>query len=702
MDAGEQVDVLGTLARAYGEAELAPARNAIELIEGLEAIDSGELQRAREAASLLAELRLDPPAVAAALLEPVFAAGQLAITAIQRQCGRDTASLTETVSRLRGIHWAEPDEQAAENLRKMFLAMAADARGVIVALAHRVARIRTLDDVSAPERLRHAQESLDLFAPLANRLGIWQFKWELEDLALAQLDAAAFEHIRTLLAESTSTRTQYIDRCSAILRQELSEVGVQAKISGRPKHIYSIYRKMRRKGVEFDRIYDVTALRTIVGRIQDCYAVLGIVHTLWTPVPGEFDDYIAKPKNNHYQSLHTAVIGPEGKPLEVQIRTDEMHRFAEYGIAAHWRYKEGRKAERVADEKIDWLRQLMEAHKDVHDVREVVESLKTDVFQDQVYVFTPKGDVIALPSGATPLDFAYRVHTDIGHACRGARVNGQIVTLDRRLTTGDRVEIITGRTTGPSRDWLNANLGFVRTSGARQKIRQWFRRQERETVIAQARELVERELRRLGMDKLELEYLAMLCKFDDEQSFLAALGFGDISLQQVAARLLETEQPAPSSPRPSSVPRPSGGIVVDGVSDVLSAPARCCNPVPGDAVVGLVTRGRGLVIHRQDCANVRNFSEPGRLVDVSWGSDAGTYPVSIRVLANDRPGLMRDISDVVSKEGVSMSSTAAASSKGATAVVTATLLVRSSEQVVRILNRIDQLSDVLEARRTRQ
>jgi RelA/SpoT family (p)ppGpp synthetase len=710
LDDAQRLDALvQAMERRFSGDDIEPLRRARSIFEEARAApeDAAPRRRAIEAAELLAELQLDPPAVAAALLlDPLVdaAVAQRGRDAIAADVSREVLTLCDGVRRLQGIRWDHLEDEAAESLRKMFLAMASDVRVVLIALVERVQDMRGLDDQRDEARQRMARETMEIYAPLANRLGIWQLKWELEDLAFRQIDPALYREIKRLLAEKRVARTEAIDSVLGGLRRMLEDAGIEGEVSGRPKHIYSIYKKMQRKGVSFEQIYDVSAVRIIVEEVADCYAALGLVHGTWTPISGEFDDYIAKPKENFYRSLHTAVVGPDGRPLEIQIRTREMHEFNEFGVAAHWRYKEAKRADRRFDDKIDWLRQLMQWQKDVTDPRDLAEELKSDVFGDQVFVFTPTGDVIDLPRGSTPLDFAYRVHTQVGHRCRGAKVQGQIVPLDTPLRTGDRVEILTSKTGRPSRDWLNPAM--VRTQSARQKIRQWFRAQERDQAIAQGRDAVERELERLGLDGKKVDDVALLYpRYEHLDDFLAAVGFGDISGQSVASRVLELETPSkpvlPSQAPAPTRPREARGVSMAGVDDVLSQPARCCNPVPGDEVVGFITRGRGLMIHRADCPNVRSHPEPDRLMPLHWGaSSTTTYPVAIRVLAHDRPGLLRDIADLVSAEGVNMSKSAAGGAdRDGIAVFDATLQIRQNDQLVRILNKLERLPDVLSARR---
>ncbi|MCX4241329.1 RelA/SpoT family protein [Paraliomyxa miuraensis] len=700
--------------RERGDEERAAIEQALEDTEALHS--PAALERALDVAMLLLDLRLDAATVVAGMLH-----GGVAATAepgpLEERHGSEVRGLLEGVGRLDTIEWDHLEREASENLRKMFLAMASDVRVVLIALAGRVHDMRWLDDRTPKERHTLARETMDVFAPLANRLGIWQVKWELEDLAFRELEPQTYREVGKLLAEKRAARRAMIDEVMRVLEDELAKADIPADIMGRPKHIYSIYKKMRRKGLTIDEIYDVSAVRVLVEELGQCYAVLGLVHGLWSPIPGEFDDYIAKPKSNFYRSLHTAVVGPGGRNLEVQIRTREMHEQSEYGIAAHWRYKEGGKsASRRFDEKINWLRQLMEWQKEVTDPADLAESLKTDVFSEQVYVFTPTGEVLDLPQGATPIDFAYRIHTQVGHRCRGAKVDGQIVPLDHELHTGERVEIITAKNGKPSRDWLNPHLRYVKSTSARAKIRSYFREQARDTSIAQGREMVEREVKRLGMDAT-LDSVALLCGHEDTTDFLAKLGFGDLSIQGVAGKLLEAErerkkaESPPVPPKPARPPRDRvrGGVSVGGVDDVMSSPANCCHPVPGDDVLGYITRGRGVVIHRRDCPNVRNHPEPERLIELDWGHKLGdVYPVELQVVAQDRAGLLRDIADVVSREGVNMRSattggsggrSSGGSSSDGAAVLHTTLDIRSTEQLLRVMSRLEQLPYVRSVRR---
>jgi len=700
-------EVQARVATAHGDANShAQAERALAMTASECGPDAS--RRAHECAMLLLDLSLDAESVTAAVLRVGLARGQSS-AALADAWGPDIAALVMGARRLDGIRWDKLDQEASESLRKMFLAMASDVRVILITLVHKVQQMRDLDALAPDERRALARQTMEVFAPLANRLGIWQLKWELEDLAFRELSPETYRELGTLLAEKRSARRETIDAVMTTLKADLAAAGITGTLSGRAKHIYSIYRKMQRKQVGFDQIYDVSALRVIVPAVAQCYAVLGLVHGRWTPVDNEFDDYIAKPKPNGYRSLHTAVVGPGGRPLEIQVRTPEMHEFGEFGVAAHWRYKEAKKSDRRFDEKINWLRQLMQWQDDVTDPAEVAQSLKHDLFGDQVYVFTPTGEVIDLPQGATPIDFAYRIHTAVGHRCRGAKVNDVIVTLDTKLKTGDSIEIITAKGGAPSRDWLNPHLGFVVSGGARQKIRQFFRELQREDSVAAGRDAVERELKRLSIGDLKLEDVALLCEYDDVDEFLARLGFGDISTQHVAGRLLESERAkAPPRDLPPSTPgtstdrsRGADSVSIAGVSNVMSTPAKCCHPVPGDEVLGYVTRGRGLMIHRSDCPNMRNHPEPERIMLVDWGTRHGSaYPVDIQVVvAGDRAGLLRDIADAVANEGTNMLSVRTESGRAGKATLAMTLAIREHEQLLRVMAKLERLPYVDHVRR---
>ncbi len=669
-----------------------------------------------EVARMLAELGLDHHTVAAALLHDVVEDTSWTVDEIRKRFDGEVAKLVDGVTKLAYIDTMSKigkrdfEAQEAESLRKMFLAMVDDVRVVLIKLADRLHNMRTLGSLSRDRRERIARETLEIYAPLANRLGIWQMKWELEDLGFRHSDPERYHHIANLIDERRAEREASIQRISAELRSRLRLEGLAAEVEGRPKHIYSIYRKMLRKDVEFDQIHDVRGIRVVVDSVQDCYAALGVVHSLWTPIPGEFDDFIATPKDNMYQSLHTAVVGPEGKTLEVQIRSKEMHRRAELGIAAHWRYKEGAKRRDPAFEtKVAWIRSLMDWRTDVEDAREFVDTLKIEVLEDRVYVFTPKGQVMDLPAGSTPVDFAYYIHTEVGHRCRGARVNGRLVQLTHELQNGDQVEIITAKHGGPSRDWLRIDLGYVRSARSRQKIRRWFRQQDREENISYGREQLRRELKRLNLvDDVRFQDVAALFDYRSVDDFFAAIGYGDLTSQRVAARVLQElrreevfaeEEELPVAVTPE-------GIRVKGVGDLYTQLAQCCRPQPGDSepIIGYVTRGRGVTIHKWNCPNIllrTNKGEVERLIEVDWGNvQERVYPIVIKVRAWDRDGLLRDIATVIAEEGVNMRKVnSVLAQKTNLATLTATLEITSISQLISLLDKIERLPNVIEVTR---
>jgi GTP pyrophosphokinase len=664
-----------------------------------------------EVATLLARLQLDAETLAAAVLHDVVEDTPVERERIEQEFGPRVAKLVEGVTKLGRIPWTADDgstvasrekEHQAESLRKMFLAMVDDIGVVLIKLADRLHNMRTLEALPEEKRKRIAQQTMEIYAPLANRLGIWQFKSELEDLAFRYLNPEAYRAIAAELERRGRDRSGYIERTMAALKSALREAGVEAEITGRGKHIYSIYRKMRSKGRSFDEIYDVIGLRVLVEDRKDCYGALGVVHAMWHPLPGEFDDYIATPKESMYQSLHTAVIGPEGRALEIQIRTREMHRIAEYGVAAHWRYKEGGKSDARVEAKIAWLRQLMDWRDEVADAEEFVESLKSDVFQEMIYVFTPAGDIIELPARATPVDFAYRIHTEVGHQCVGAKVNDQLVPLNYRLQNGQVVRVLTSKTkVGPSRDWLQASAGYVTTASAREKIRQWFRRRERDENIAQGKEILERELRRLSLDLKPEELLKHFPQYPKVDDLLAAIGYGGVSPQLVAARLDQTREKDVLVAAPHiEVPRSPARLQVMGVGDLLTNLATCCKPVNGDRIVGYVTRGRGITVHRQDCPNVASLPDPERLVPVSWG-DRGqeTFPVTIRVHAWDRVGFLKDVSTVLADEKVNIVSVLTTTHDDRTVTLLVTVEVEGIGQLSKILQKLEGIRDVYDVRR---
>jgi len=665
-----------------------------------------------ETAAILARMQLDAETLAAGLLHDVIEDTAVTFEDVEREFGARVANLVEGVTKLGQIPWAgevgdgremaaREKEQQAESLRKMFLAMVDDIGVVLIKLADRLHNMRTLGAMPRHKQVRIAQQTMEIYAPLANRLGIWQVKSELEDLAFRFLQPDEYARITQDLERRGEDSQVYIDAVRRELGALLSAAGIQAEMSGRKKHIYSIYRKMNRKSRPFEEIYDVIGIRIIVETVQECYSVLGIVHSRWHPIPGEIDDYIATPKESMYQSLHTAVIGPDAHAVEIQIRTREMNQVAEYGIAAHWRYKEGGKGDQRLEAKIAWLRQLMDWRDEVADAEEFVESLKSDVFQDMVYCFTPAGDIYELPNGATPVDFAYRIHTQVGHHCVGATVNGQMVPLDYKLQNGQVVKIKTSKTvSGPRRDWLQANAGYVKTASAREKIRQWFRRQERDENIAQGREILERELRRLGLEMKLEDVLQRFPRYNKLDDFLAAIGYGGVSAQHIVSKLDETPKEVFPVNTVLKSPTTPARVEVMGAGNLLTIQANCCRPVPGDPIVGYTTRGRGVVYHRKDCVNVVNLPDPERLVPVSWGAEVHeTHPVPVRMIALDRVGLLKDVSTLLSDERVNILSVLTQTHDDRTVTLLLTVEVESVNQLSRIMHRLESLRDVVEVRR---
>lgn len=683
-------------------------------------------------ASILADLRVPPEVVAAGLLHDTVEDTAITLKDLRREFGDTIAILVDGVTKLtnlprvsRGDQHAErsngngnepadsldddltlgrKQDLVSETLRKTFLAMGDDVRVVLIKLADRLHNMRTLGFMPESKRKRIAKETLDIFAPLANRLGIWQIKWELEDLGFRYVNPEKYKEIAEQLQEPRPDREIQIETIKEYLIKLLANNNIRAEISGRPKHIYSIYKKMTQKGKPFDLVRDVRAVRLIVPDVPSCYAALGVIHTHWRPIPGEFDDYIAAPKDNFYQSLHTAVIYDDKRPLEVQIRTHEMHENAEYGIASHWRYKEGaRSSDKHFEERVNWLRKMMEWRSDVSDAHEFVEGMKTDVFQDRVYVFTPRGDIIDLSAGSTPIDFAYHVHTDIGHRCRGARINGKLSPLYQELKTGDQVEILTAKRGGPSRDWLNPNLGLVKTQRARSKIKAWFKKQEDEQNLAQGRVTLERELQRLGINELNFEKMARELGFKIPDEMFIALGCGDLSVNKVIKQISETEETADilEITKPIQGSKTStDSVEVVGLKGLLSTMARCCNPMPGDPIVGYITRGRGATVHRQDCPNVLRRKDKERLLQVGWGKVEQTYAVPVTVKAYDRQGLMGDISTLLQNEGVNIADVSVNFNRSV-ADLKLVVEVRDLAQLSRVLTRIESLPNVVEAQRTK-
>jgi GTP pyrophosphokinase len=683
-------------------------------------------------AGILSDLYMSADAIAAGLLHDVVEDTDVTLQEIREKFGASTASLVDGVTKLEALPRVSHNDQedleedeaklteeqlsrrkkllGQETLRKTMLAMNKDVRVIVIKLADRLHNMRTLSYTRPEKQRRIARETLEIYAPIANRIGIGEMKWELEDLSLYYLEQEKYKEIAAGLNERRAVRTQQMEKIKKRLAQSLTDAGIQAEVSGRPKHIYSIYKKMIGKDRSFDQIMDVRGVRLLVEDKSACYATLGIIHSQWRPIPGEFDDYIAAPKENMYQSLHTAVMYEDNKPLEVQIRTHEMHQHAERGIAAHWRYKEASKQRDEQYESfLSALRNQLDIKNEDMNADEFIETMKNDVFDEHVYVFTPKGDIIDLPKGSTPIDFAYHVHTDVGHRCRGAKINGKLEPLNYVLKTGDRVVILTTKQGGPSRDWLNPSIGLVKTQRARAKIRVWLKKQAREHNLAQGRQMLEREFHRLGLDEINLENLARQLEYRNPDDMFVALGCGDLPLSRIINLISDQKTPEDiiETSAPKSETASSDAVAVRGLRGLLTQMAKCCNPTPGDPIVGYITRGRGATIHRADCPNILRSStnEKERLVRVAWGDAAKTYPVPIRITAFDRQGLMNDISNLLNNEGVNITDVNVRvnhdSLKADIANIRLIVEVRDLVQLSRVLNRMENLSNVLEAQRSK-
>ncbi|AXT45311.1 MULTISPECIES: RelA/SpoT family protein [Chromobacterium] len=667
------------------------------------------------AAAIVADLNLLPDAIVATLM---FAASDYREdwqAWLSETFNPTVAVLVEGVNGVRRItelaridKLSTPEERArqAETMRKMLLAMVADIRVVLIKLAWRTQTMHYLAEVADETvRRRIATETLDLFAPLANRLGVWQIKWELEDLGFRHTEPDSYKRIAKLLDERRLERIDYIDRLLDTLRTELKNAGVKAEVAGRPKHIFSIWKKMKKKKLDFCELYDIRAVRILVERLPDCYTALGIIHGTWQPIPGEFDDYISHPKANNYRSLHTAVIGPEDKAVEVQIRTFEMHEHAEFGVAAHWRYKEGGKGDAAYEEKISWLRQLLDWREEMSDREGLAEAFKTELFADTIYVLTPQGRVIALPFGATPIDFAYSVHTNLGHRCRGAKVEGQIVPLSTPLQNGQRVEILTAKEGGPSVNWLHD--GWVKSHRAISKIRQHIRLLNADTVRETGKMLFERELARHSHMQPNLGALAEKLGYDKLEEVYGALGHGELTTRVVSNAIVSFAPPPPTDVAPESLVKASkgghdaGGVLIEGVDNLMTVLAKCCKPAPPDGVMGFVTKGRGISIHRTNCLTLKKLSveAPERLIAAEWGDQrSSVFPIDIEIIAMDRPGLLRDLSDVLSREKLNLIGVNTLS-RDTRARMRFTVEVRQVQDISRVLSRMMELSGVQEARR---
>ncbi|MGI6550252.1 MAG: RelA/SpoT family protein [Syntrophomonadales bacterium] len=669
-----------------------------------------------ETAYILAELGLDITTVVAALLHDVVEDTGVTLSDIEKTFGEETALLVDGVTKLSRIEFKSKEDAQAEYLRKMFFAMAKDIRVILIKLADRLHNMRTLNYQNPQKQREIAQETLDIYAPLAHRLGIFRFKWELEDLSLKFLVPEVYYELVSRLKVKRKEREQYVQSLIDQIRAGLDRLGIEADIAGRPKNLYSIYNKMLKQGKDLDEIYDKIAIRVIVNSIRECYGILGVIHTQWKPLPGRFKDYIATPKPNMYQSLHTTLIGLGGEPFEVQIRTWEMHQTAEYGIAAHWRYKEGSHSDRDFEEKLSWLRRTLEWQQDVKDTKEFMESLKIDLFSATVFVFTPKGDVVELPAESCPVDFAYRVHTEVGHRCIGAKVNGRIVPLEYKLNNGDIVEILTSKqSNGPSRDWLN----FVKTSQAKSRIKAWFRREQRQENIIKGRDSLELELKRNNLDFREFlkeeRLLEIGRKFslNRVEDLYAAIGDGAITTNQVIGKLTETYFrqkklddlliiPTTKSSVQQTKDKPSNAVRVKGVEDVVARLSHCCNPLPGDEVIGYITRGKGVSVHRVDCPNIKAHArtEADRIVEVDWVSAKPTvYTVEIEVTAIDRARLTADVVTIIADAHIGLHSVFSRATRNSMATINLKLQIRDLDHLQAIMQRISKVKDVVEVRR---
>ena len=673
-----------------------------------------------EVATMLADMEVDESTIIAGLLHDVVEDTEYDLNWIREEFGDEVALLVDGVTKLGKIPYSSKEEQQAENMRKMFLSMAKDIRVIIIKLNDRLHNMRTLEYVKPENQLYKATETLEIYAPLAHRLGMIKIKWELEDLCFKYLEPKAYEELVKLVAQKREERESFIGKIMDIIQEKTQEIGIKAQIDGRPKHLYSIHKKMVRQNKDINQIYDLFAVRVIVDTVKDCYSVLGLVHELFKPMPGRFKDYIAMPKPNMYQSLHNTLIGPEGVPFEVQIRTWEMHKVAEMGIASHWKYKEGGKTDSSLDNKISWIRQLMEEQKDMKNASEFMEAFKMDLFTDEVFVFTPKGDVINLPAQSTPIDFAYSIHSAIGNRMMGAKINGEIKPLDYRLQNGDIVEIITSSAVnGPSKDWIK----IVKTSSAKTKINQWFKKENREENIIKGRELLEHQLKKIGISWNELfkpEFLSPILKkyhYASSDDLLSAVGFGAITSNKVILRLKEEYK---KTAKPEDIYKmfpddkefkidkdfksgkaSENGIIVKGVDNCLVRLSKCCNPVPGDSIVGYVTRGRGVSVHRADCMNmVSGLDNDNRLIEVSWANrGAESYPAEIIVIAHDRNALLMEVVNLLAEAKIPVKGINARVNKDGNAVINLIIEIQDSEQLSRILKRLRKIKDIIEVSR---
>ncbi|MFC9776507.1 RelA/SpoT family protein [Paenibacillus chitinolyticus] len=723
--------LLEKAAQYFKETELNRIREAYEFAEQAH---HGQVRKSGEpyilhplaVADILVDMQMDVTSIIAALLHDVVEDTTVSLEAVQDKFGRTCAMLVDGLTKLERIKFKTKEEQQNENYRKMFVAMAQDIRVILIKLADRLHNMRTLKYQSEESQRRIADETLEIFCPIAHRLGISAIKWEMEDIALRYLNPQQYYRIVNLMQKKRTEREKYIEDVIRNIQDKLREMGIEGDISGRPKHIYSIHKKMSSRNKQFNEIYDLMALRVIVDNIKDCYAALGIIHTLWKPMPGRFKDYIAMPKPNMYQSLHTTVIGPKGEPLEVQIRTWEMHQTAEYGIAAHWAYKEGNGSpEGTFSDKMQWFREILELQKETDNASEFMESMKMDFFTDLVFVFTPKGEVIELPAGAVPLDFAYRIHTEVGNRTIGAKINGRIVPLDHKLKTGDIVEILTSKHSyGPSQDWVK----IAQSSHARSKIKQWFKKEKREENVAKGREAIERELKRLAFDPQALmtdEKLMEAAKkfaFNDIEDMMSAIGFGGITAAQICTKLTEKLRKEKEAEEAQALEltnevkevkaapaekksRPVSGVRVKGVDNLLIRFARCCNPVPGDDIIGYITRGRGVSVHRTDCTNIpgENTEEGNRVIEVEWADSVeSNFHVEIEITGHDRRGLLNEVLQVVSESKTMISAVSGRSDKNKMAMIHMTILIRNIEHLHAVVEKIKRVEDVYSVQRIMQ
>ncbi|WP_217558156.1 bifunctional (p)ppGpp synthetase/guanosine-3',5'-bis(diphosphate) 3'-pyrophosphohydrolase [Paenibacillus sp. GbtcB18] len=723
--------LLEKAAQYFKETELNRIREAYEFAEQAH---HGQVRKSGEpyilhplaVADILVDMQMDVTSIIAALLHDVVEDTTVSLEAVQDKFGRTCAMLVDGLTKLERIKFKTKEEQQNENYRKMFVAMAQDIRVILIKLADRLHNMRTLKYQSEESQRRIADETLEIFCPIAHRLGISAIKWEMEDIALRYLNPQQYYRIVNLMQKKRTEREKYIEDVIRNIQDKLREMGIEGDISGRPKHIYSIHKKMSSRNKQFNEIYDLMALRVIVDNIKDCYAALGIIHTLWKPMPGRFKDYIAMPKPNMYQSLHTTVIGPKGEPLEVQIRTWEMHQTAEYGIAAHWAYKEGNGSpEGTFSDKMQWFREILELQKETDNASEFMESMKMDFFTDLVFVFTPKGEVIELPAGAVPLDFAYRIHTEVGNRTIGAKINGRIVPLDHKLKTGDIVEILTSKHSyGPSQDWVK----IAQSSHARSKIKQWFKKEKREENVAKGREAIERELKRLAFDPQALmtdEKLMEAAKkfaFNDIEDMMSAIGFGGITAAQICTKLTEKLRKEKEAEEAQAMEltnevkevkaapaekksRPVSGVRVKGVDNLLIRFARCCNPVPGDDIIGYITRGRGVSVHRTDCTNIpgENTEEGNRVIEVEWADSVeSNFHVEIEITGHDRRGLLNEVLQVVSESKTMISAVSGRSDKNKMAMIHMTILIRNIEHLHAVVEKIKRVEDVYSVQRIMQ